>query len=54
MESEKLKGKQVFFGIEAIIQKYNLEEIWKNKKEWQKTFDEPIHILCGMYLKGTK
>jgi len=54
IEKERTKGIEVYRGVEAIIQKYNLEDKWKNKKEWQKTFDEPIHILCGMYLKGSK
>ena len=53
IEANKLIGDKVFLAVEAIIQKYNLEEKWENKKEWQKTFDEPIHILCGMYLKGS-
>ncbi|MHA1336549.1 MAG: helicase-related protein [Promethearchaeota archaeon] len=52
IESESIRGKQLFLAIESIIQKYNLEEKWENKKKWQETFDEPIHILCGMYLKG--
>ncbi len=53
IEENKLMRDKVFLAVEAIIQKYNLEEKWENKKEWQKTFDEPIHILCGMYLKGS-
>jgi len=53
IEANKLMGDKVYLAIEAIIQKYNLEEKWENKKEWQKTFDEPIHILCGMYLKSS-
>jgi len=54
IESNKLQEDRLFRATETIIQKYNLEEKWENKKEWQKTFDEPIHILCGMYLKGTE
>jgi len=54
IEKEKIKRIEVYRAVESIIQKYNLEDKWKNKKEWQKTFDEPIHILCGMYLKGSK
>jgi len=53
IESNKLQEDKLLRATETIIQKYNLEEKWENKKEWQKTFDEPIHILCGMYLKGT-
>lgn len=49
---KELEGEQVFLATESIIQKYSLEEKWEKKKELRKSFDEPVHILCGMYLKG--
>ncbi|MFW9873372.1 MAG: helicase-related protein, partial [Candidatus Thorarchaeota archaeon] len=53
IEKNELKGDGIFRAAETIIQKYNLEDKWESRKEWQKTFDEPVHILCGMYLKET-
>ncbi|MBD3216126.1 MAG: helicase SNF2 [Candidatus Lokiarchaeota archaeon] len=52
IEEKKLTGKEIFLATESLIQKYNLEEKWEKKKELMETFDEPVHILCGMYLKG--
>jgi hypothetical protein len=52
IEEKKLKGKEIFLATESLIQKYNLEEKWEKKKELMETFDEPVHILCNMYLKG--
>jgi len=46
-------GKKLFKGVRELISKYNLEDRFEKKKELREELNEPTHVLCGMYLKGT-
>ncbi|MFW6111044.1 MAG: helicase-related protein [Thermoproteota archaeon] len=48
-----LKGEKLFKAARELIGKYNLEDKYEKKKEWKERLNQPPHVLCGMYLKGS-